>query len=81
LLLKRHGKGPNLPGRTIRALELSQPITELVNGTFVERAGGSQPFPAKRFPDLPVEAMTGGPPLTMIKIVLIAAISFASASQ
>jgi hypothetical protein len=54
---------------------------EVVNGTFVERAASSPPFSAKRFPDPLVVAMTGGPPLTMIKIVLIAAISFASPSQ
>jgi len=53
----------------------------MVNGTFAERAASSPPFPTKSFPDLPGMGMTGGPPLTMIKIVLIASISFASPSQ
>jgi hypothetical protein len=49
----------------------------VVNGTFVERAA----FFAEKFPDLPLARDDGGPPLTMIKIVLIVSISFASPSQ
>jgi hypothetical protein len=84
--MKRHGL-LECPAPDRSGLEPGQPITEVVNGTFrrkpqVCRLLG-QKFPDREQADhkrLP-SVFIGGLPLTMIKIVLIATISFASPSQ
>jgi hypothetical protein len=92
--MKWHGDNPNLapfdPGATFPIPErrFGQPITEVVNGTFGVPAASSPRFwrgfapigrRTREFAEL-VRAY-GVVLLTMIKIVLIAAISFASPSQ
>jgi hypothetical protein len=86
--MKRHGSNLNSSARRFRQRSFRQPIMEVVNETFCVPAASSPLFWRKiaaigpgllEFSGLrrPYSAAL----LTMIKIVLIAAISFASLSQ
>jgi hypothetical protein len=86
--MKRHGDNPTVPALDDPAAKFGQPITGMVNGTFCLSAASlpcflqkvaSIPEPKRKIRGLvrPYRVAL----LTMIKIVLIAAISFAPPSQ
>jgi hypothetical protein len=86
--VKRHGPGPDRPAALIPGEASAHPITMAVNGTFSELAAILLDFSRQSawicdsVPEICVSLRTYGTELlTMIKNVLIAAISFVSLNQ